>query len=585
MSRRGKDDGFRPHPGDPWSPGWTSDEEPAAEEETAAVAKEPAPEPGPELETGAREAAVEGAAAEVEKTVAAGGIPAAEADDWTEVLGVRAEEPRPPVVPAASGESVPQALLDWAQGQLPLEVAPAVPGSEPEHLPPPWSPEEAEAELVAGAPSEPELVEAEMDHLPPSWAPEDPEAEPAAEAKAADVEPAGPGWANVAEDWVPAESSAAAGEEGAEVEVEEWLSFAGGAAAEAAAPAEQPMIEEAVQGVAEATPAAASRRRFWPFGRRGRPTEERPGEWPEEEWVAAEGGGEAPGLQPPPWSLETEEEVGPVGSGLLLPEEREETPVGVAAGEAEVEGWEQPVVEEPAAVAAGDWEPGEEAPPPPPWVDQSDLDRAAPIPIIPAGLPGDEPVIEPEGAGWAGGPAASPDSWAAEAEPSEGFPAAAADEEPTEEQEAFPELGRPAGADEPPSALGAPSGEWGEPVGIEAAGVPTTEIPLPEAAGYLTREEVFAGAVTSEHRDLAEEVAAADTAEAHLQALSAPMAGLESGVVGFEDVVYLGGEEEYVERPRSDLPIRVVTGMVLVGILLGAMWVGGEFLAGFVGLL
>ncbi|HSQ37069.1 MAG TPA: phosphatidate cytidylyltransferase [Acidimicrobiia bacterium] len=104
-------------------------------------------------------------------------------------------------------------------------------------------------------------------------------------------------------------------------------------------------------------------------------------------------------------------------------------------------------------------------------------------------------------------------------------------------------------------------------------------------AGYLTREEVLAGAVTSEHRDLAEEVAAADTAEAHLQALSAPMAGLESGVVGFEDVVYLGGEEEYVERPRSDLPIRVVTGMVLVGILLGAMWVGGEFLAGFVGLL
>ncbi|MBP1632962.1 MAG: hypothetical protein H6Q11_1250, partial [Acidobacteria bacterium] len=107
----------------------------------------------------------------------------------------------------------------------------------------------------------------------------------------------------------------------------------------------------------------------------------------------------------------------------------------------------------------------------------------------------------------------------------------------------------------------------------------------PEAAGYLTSEEVLAGAVTSEHRDLAEEVAAADTAEAHLQALSAPMAGLETGVVGFEDVVYLGDEGEYVEKPRSDLPIRVVTGMVLVGILLGAMWVGGEFLAGFVGIL
>lgn len=88
-----------------------------------------------------------------------------------------------------------------------------------------------------------------------------------------------------------------------------------------------------------------------------------------------------------------------------------------------------------------------------------------------------------------------------------------------------------------------------------------------------------------EHRGLAEEVAAADTGETELQALSAPMAGLESGVVGFEDVAYLGREEEASLPARSDLPIRVATGMVLAALLLGSLWVGGEFLAGFVGLM
>ncbi|HUU62238.1 MAG TPA: hypothetical protein VMX37_07625, partial [Acidimicrobiia bacterium] len=214
MSRRGKDDGFHPHPGDPWSPGWTSDEEPAAEAETPAVEEElaSAPEPVPGLETGALEAAVEGAAAEAEEVVAAGDlpaeevpaeeVPAGEADDWTEILGARPEAPGPsPVVPEGSGESASQTPSDWAQDRLPLEAAPGEPepAPEPEHLPPPWSPEEAEAEaeLAAVAPPEPELVEAGVDHLPPSWGPEDAEAvppvgvtEPAAgaETEAAEVE-------------------------------------------------------------------------------------------------------------------------------------------------------------------------------------------------------------------------------------------------------------------------------------------------------------------------------------------------------------------------------------------------------------
>jgi phosphatidate cytidylyltransferase len=98
-------------------------------------------------------------------------------------------------------------------------------------------------------------------------------------------------------------------------------------------------------------------------------------------------------------------------------------------------------------------------------------------------------------------------------------------------------------------------------------------------------EEVLAGAVTMEHRGLAEEMLAADTAETELQALSAPMPGLESGVVGFEDVAHLGSDEEMTAPVRSDLPVRVATGMVLALMLLGSMWVGGEFFAGFVGIM
>ena len=557
MSRRGKDDGFHPHPGDPWSPGWTSGE-PDTEEETpeeGRVAPESGPRapstPPPGLDTGALETAVESAAAEVKEVTAAGEA------GWTEVLGVRPEVPGR-VAPTGAAEGVPEVSFGGAQAQLPLEAGSAEPEAEPEieHLPPPWAPEEAEAAV--------EPVEsAQPAHLPPPWAPEAESARlepPGTEAAATEElemgavrEPAEPGWeVEAAEGWAPAGVPAVAGEEGTEVEVEEWLSFAAGEGPGAEVPTGEPsMVEE----VAEARPA---RRRFWPFGRRGRPAEEPPMEWTEEE-AGGVVAGEEP--EPLPWPPEADVEEGLLGTDL--PAEATEESAW------EEEGWEQPIAEEPL---------------PPPWMPQSELDRAAPIPIIPVGMPGDESAE-------AEGPAAYPDAWfAGEAEPAGPFPTVPPEEE-AEDWEALPEPGQPIVAAEPSREVEAPGEEWGESAGFEEAGALTMEIPPPEAAGYpaarreITSGEVLAGAVTSEHRDLAEEVAAADTAEAQLQALSAPMAGLESGVVGFEDVDYLGGEEEYAERPRSDLPTRVLTGMVLVGILLGAMWVGGEFLAGFVGLL
>jgi phosphatidate cytidylyltransferase len=96
-------------------------------------------------------------------------------------------------------------------------------------------------------------------------------------------------------------------------------------------------------------------------------------------------------------------------------------------------------------------------------------------------------------------------------------------------------------------------------------------------------EEIYVGTVTTEHRGLAEAIDAAGTEERELQALSAPMAGLESGVVGFEDVEDLGTDEEYVEPNRSDLGLRIVTGVTLIGLLIGSLWAGGATLAAFIG--
>jgi phosphatidate cytidylyltransferase len=99
-------------------------------------------------------------------------------------------------------------------------------------------------------------------------------------------------------------------------------------------------------------------------------------------------------------------------------------------------------------------------------------------------------------------------------------------------------------------------------------------------------DHLYAAGGTIEHRDLAAEIARAGTGETELQALSAHMDGVHGGIVGFEDVEDLGADEDYyIAPPRSDLGARVVTGLVLVSLLLGSLFVGGEALAIFIGLI
>jgi phosphatidate cytidylyltransferase len=91
---------------------------------------------------------------------------------------------------------------------------------------------------------------------------------------------------------------------------------------------------------------------------------------------------------------------------------------------------------------------------------------------------------------------------------------------------------------------------------------------------------------TTEHRGLAEEILLTGDEEHEWQAMAAAMPGVESGVVGFEDVADLGDDEEYLDtRERSDFGTRILTGVVLAGFFFGSLWVAPEALAGFIAII
>ena len=96
----------------------------------------------------------------------------------------------------------------------------------------------------------------------------------------------------------------------------------------------------------------------------------------------------------------------------------------------------------------------------------------------------------------------------------------------------------------------------------------------PPSLDDFTAED-YIGAATQEHADLAAAMEAAEGEETEKVALSAAIPGLESGVVGFDDVVEESeADEEEVEEPgSSNLALRVGTAMALVAALaLSLLW-------------
>lgn len=85
--------------------------------------------------------------------------------------------------------------------------------------------------------------------------------------------------------------------------------------------------------------------------------------------------------------------------------------------------------------------------------------------------------------------------------------------------------------------------------------------------------EHYVQASTREHQDLAAEIEFADSEDTEQVALSAPIPGLNSGVVGFEDVVASeqGDTTPAPPRERSDLLVRVGTGATLIAAFLASL--------------
>lgn len=97
----------------------------------------------------------------------------------------------------------------------------------------------------------------------------------------------------------------------------------------------------------------------------------------------------------------------------------------------------------------------------------------------------------------------------------------------------------------------------------------------------------YLAATTREYQGLAEDIAAAEGLEYERQAVAASMPGVGSGLVGFEDVTGRRGiSEEDVEAAEqartSDLTLRVSSGLVLVGLFLGCLFLGGVWFTAMV---
>lgn len=97
----------------------------------------------------------------------------------------------------------------------------------------------------------------------------------------------------------------------------------------------------------------------------------------------------------------------------------------------------------------------------------------------------------------------------------------------------------------------------------------------------------YVNATTEEYKELAEDVTRASEEDWKMQAVAATVPGVESGLVGFEDVSgkVTDSEESYeaVEQAAaSDLTMRIASGLAIFGLFLGSLILGGWWFSAFV---
>ncbi|MGH8957356.1 MAG: phosphatidate cytidylyltransferase [Acidimicrobiia bacterium] len=127
---------------------------------------------------------------------------------------------------------------------------------------------------------------------------------------------------------------------------------------------------------------------------------------------------------------------------------------------------------------------------------------------------------------------------------------------------------------------------WEEP--IEGENTDGLEGLLPEDEDIPLSEEAYLSATTAEYRDLAEEIARG--AEATPGPVAASMAGVGTGLVDFGDVTGQKGpteeELEHIEQAASsDLAMRVISAVVLIGLFGVSLFVGGWLFTAFIAFL
>lgn len=116
------------------------------------------------------------------------------------------------------------------------------------------------------------------------------------------------------------------------------------------------------------------------------------------------------------------------------------------------------------------------------------------------------------------------------------------------------------------------------------------EAMIDSSDGVELSAEAYAVATTQEYQGLAEEVSRAAEEEWDLQAVAATVPGVDSGLVGFEDVTgrHVSPEEHYEadeQAATSDLAMRVASALIIFGMFLGSLLLGGWWFTGFLVLL
>ena len=111
----------------------------------------------------------------------------------------------------------------------------------------------------------------------------------------------------------------------------------------------------------------------------------------------------------------------------------------------------------------------------------------------------------------------------------------------------------------------------------------------PSALDEFTSQE-YVSATTQEYQGLAEDVSKAATEKWEMQAVAATLPGVDSGLVGFEDVggAATDSEESYEaieQAASSDLTMRIGSGLAIFGFFLGSLLLGGWWFSAFVTLL